>query len=148
MRLFVLAVITTATIAALTGIAQASEFGTAEEARAMLERVVAAVKLDKAAALADINKGAGGFKDRDLYPFCGGPDGMTTAHPTQLGSSFIELKDKAGYPVGAEMYKLAAPDKFAEVTYVWPRPGQTEPVGKIAFVTKVGDQVCGVGYYK
>ena len=147
MRRLILAVIATATIA-LTGIAQASEFGTAEEARAMLERVVAAVKLDKAAALADINKGADSFKDRDLYPFCGGPDGMTTAHPTQLGTSFIELKDKSGYPVGAEMYKLAATDKFAEVTYLWPRPGQTEAVGKIAFVTKVDDQVCGVGYYK
>jgi len=25
------------------------------------------------------SKGEGGFKDRDLYPFCGGPDGMFTA---------------------------------------------------------------------
>ena len=98
MRLFVLAVITTATIAALTGIAQASEFGTAEEARAMLERVVAAVKLDKAAALADINKGAGGFKDRDLYPFCGGPDGMTTAHPTPTWQQLYRAEGQGRLP--------------------------------------------------
>lgn len=133
---------------ALAGTARAAEFGTAEEAKAMLAKVVAAVKTDKAAALAMINNGAGGFKDRDLYPFCGGPDGITTAHPTQVGVSFIGLKDKAGKPFGAEMYKVAQDGKVSEVKYMWPRPGQTEPVEKIGFVTKVDDQVCGVGYYK
>jgi hypothetical protein len=37
----------------------------------------------------------------------------------------------------------------AEVTYVWPRPGaDATPVEKISFVTIVGSQICGVGYYK
>src|ERR1700730_1377735 len=36
----------------------------------MLEKAVAAVKADKAKALAMFIKGEGGFKDRDLYPFC------------------------------------------------------------------------------
>jgi hypothetical protein len=31
---------------------------------------------------------------------------------------------------------------------MWPRPGATEPVQKVSYVTKVGDQVCAVGYYK
>jgi hypothetical protein len=31
---------------------------------------------------------------------------------------------------------------------MWPRPGGTDPVQKVSFVTKVGDQVCAVGYYK
>jgi hypothetical protein len=31
---------------------------------------------------------------------------------------------------------------------MWPRPGTTDPVQKVSFVTKVGDQVCAVGYYK
>ena len=31
---------------------------------------------------------------------------------------------------------------------MWPRPGQTENVKKVAYVTKVGDQVCAVGYYQ
>jgi hypothetical protein len=47
--------------------AWAADFGTAEEAKAMLERAVAAVKEDKAKALDMFNKGEGGFKDRDLY---------------------------------------------------------------------------------
>ena len=51
-------------------IAQQTQFGTAAEAKAMLERAVAAVKADKAKALEMFNKGEGGFKDRDLQPFC------------------------------------------------------------------------------
>ena len=52
------------------GAAAAADFGTAEEAKAMLERAVAAVKEDKAKALDMFNKGEGGFKDRDLYVWC------------------------------------------------------------------------------
>ena len=45
-------------------------YGTSEEAKAMLEKAVTAVKQDKAKALDMCNKGKGGFKDRDLYVFC------------------------------------------------------------------------------
>jgi hypothetical protein len=31
---------------------------------------------------------------------------------------------------------------------MWPRPGSTDPVKKVSYVTRVGDQVCAVGYYK
>ncbi len=114
----------------------------------MLEKAVVEVKKDKAAALAKFNKGEGGFKDRDLYPFCGGSDGNFTAHPTLSGKSLKDLKDKAGKPLGEEIYKTAQEGKISEVSYMWPRPGSTEPVQKVTYVTKVGDQVCAVGYYK
>ena len=127
---------------------RAAEFGTAAEAKAMLEKAVAALKADKAGALAKFTKGEGGFKDRDLYPFCGGPDGNFTAHPTLVGKSLKDLKDKTGKPLGEEIYKTAKEGKIGEVTYMWPRPGTTDPVQKVSYVTKVGDQVCAVGYYK
>jgi signal transduction histidine kinase len=126
----------------------AGEFGSSAEAKAMLEKAVAALKADKAAALARFTKGEAGFKDRDLYPFCGGPDGMFTAHPSLVGKSLRELKDKSGKPLGEEIYKTAKEGQIAEVSYMWPRPGTTEPVQKVSYVTKVGDQVCAVGYYK
>ena len=44
--------------------------GTADEAKAMLARSVAAVKADKAKALDMFNNGEGGFRDRDLYVIC------------------------------------------------------------------------------
>jgi len=134
--------LTTATIAI------AADFGTAAEAKAMLEKAVAALKANQAGALAMFTKGEGGFKDRDLYPFCGGPDGMFTAHPSLVGKSLRDLKDKSGKPLGEEIYKSAREGKITEVSYMWPRPGTTDPVPKVSFVTKVGNQVCAVGYYK
>lgn len=128
--------------------ALAAEFGTATEAKAMLERSVAAIQADKAKALEMFTKGGGGFKDRDLYPYCGGPDGKFTAHPSLVGQSLKDLKDKTGKAFGAEIYTVAEVGKIKEVAYMWPRPGQTDPVQKSAFVTKVADQICAVGYYK
>ena len=142
--LFVLATL----FLAVTLPVSAGDFGTADEAKAMLEKAVGAIKADKAKALAMFNKGEGGFKDRDLYPFCAGPDGIITAHPTLVGKNMKDLKDKAGKAFGEEMFTTAKAGSISEVSYMWPRPGSTEPVQKVSFVTKVDDQVCGVGYYK
>ncbi|MBL8425561.1 MAG: cache domain-containing protein [Candidatus Accumulibacter phosphatis] len=143
-----LAVVSALAVVGLVGTASAAEYGTSAEAKAMLEKAVAAVKADKPKALVMFTKGEGGFKDRDLYPYCGGPDGNFTAHPTLLGKSLKELKDKAGKPLGEEVYAAAKEGAIAEVTYMWPRPGQTDLVTKVAYVTRIGDQVCAVGYYK
>ena len=133
-----------------SGAVLAGDYGTAEEARAMLDRVIAAVEADEAKALEMFTKGEDGFKDRDLYPYCVGPDGMFSAHPTLVGTSAIDLKDKAGAPVGEKVLAAAQsnPGEVSEVTYVWTRPGESTPVDKVAFVTKIGDQTCAVGYYK
>jgi hypothetical protein len=76
------------------------QFGTAAEAKAMLEKAVAAVKADKAKALATFIKGEGGFKDRDLYPFCFSiADGkLNAASPITIGKDVRTLKDKTGDP--------------------------------------------------
>jgi hypothetical protein len=54
----------------LSAAAFAQQFGTPDEAKAMLLKAVATVKADKAKALDMFAKGEGGFLDRDLYPFC------------------------------------------------------------------------------
>ncbi|HSD52499.1 MAG TPA: hypothetical protein VLG48_13935 [Candidatus Methylomirabilis sp.] len=38
--------------------------------------------------------------------------------------------------------------KPKEVAYMWPRPGQSDLIQKSAFVMKVSDQICGVGWYR
>src|SRR4029077_16715611 len=69
-------------VLSITASVWAADFGTAEEAKAMLERAVAAVKEDKAKALDMFQKGEGGFKDRDLYVWCANAsDGIVTAQP-------------------------------------------------------------------
>ena len=128
--------------------ASATDYGTPADAKAMLEKAAAEVKQDKAKALEMFSKGEGGFKDRDLYVFCGGPDGNFTAHPKLVGQSLKDLKDKTGKAFGEEIYNVAKDGTLSEVSYMWPRPGETQPVQKVAYVTKVSDQVCAVGYYK
>jgi hypothetical protein len=56
--------------------------------------------------------------------------------------------DKAGKAFGKELCAVATEGKFNEVSYMFPRPGETEPTAKVSFVTKVGDLGCAVGYYK
>jgi hypothetical protein len=126
-----------------------AEFGTAAEAKAMLETAVAAVKADKAKALAMFNKGEGGFKDRDLYVFCANAsDGVLTAHPYLKGEQLQDIVGKKGFPLGKEIMRTAKEEKIDEVTYWWPRPGSDQPLEKHTFYTKVVGQNCGVGYYK
>lgn len=127
-----------------------ADYGTAAEAKAMLDKAVIELKKDKAAALAKFNKDDGGFRNRDLYVFCAALDGTTTAHlyPKEIGKNLKQLKDKNGKAFGQEMLQVAEEGKFNEVTYMWPKPGSTEPIQKVSYITKVSDQICGVGYYK
>ncbi|MGE0768743.1 MAG: cache domain-containing protein [Hyphomicrobiaceae bacterium] len=143
-----LATARTASALAMSAVAQ-GQFGTAAEARAMLEKAVAAVKADKAKALDQMQKGESGFKDRDRCMFCANAsDGILTAHPALKGTKIETIKDKNGKALGEELIKVASEGRVAEVSYMWPRPDDTTPVQKVSFVTKVADQVCGVGYYK
>ena len=139
--------------AALSTVAFAqAKFGTADEAKAMLQKAVAAVKADKTKAIDMFIKGEGGFLDRDLYPFCASSDGkiLATQAKTLVGTDVKALKDKAGKAFGEELFAAGQKPEgtISEVSYMFPRPGETEPVQKISFVTKVGDVFCGVGYYK
>ena len=127
-----------------------ADFGTSEEAKAMLEKAVAAVKENKAKALDMFNKGEGGFKDRDLYVYCANAsDGIFTAHPTLKGKQLRDIKGKHGAPLGETIMENATEGTIKETTYWWPHfPTGDQVLEKTVFYTKVGDQICGVGYYK
>ena len=139
---------TPATPTAMTH-AQKAGFGTPAEARAMLEKVVAGMKSDKATTLAQINMGAAGFKDRDLYPYCIGPDGKYVAHPdrSRIGLVYKDVRDKSGKAYGEEVSRLAVEGKIGEVSYIFPRPTDSRPTPKVGLFIKVADHICVVGYY-
>jgi Cache domain len=132
------------------------QFGTADEAKAMLVKAAAAVKADKTKTLDLINKGEGGFLDRDIYPFCFDlSDGKILAVASNnakqfLGTDIKALKDATGKIYGPDLHAAAQKEgQITEVSYMFPRPGADKtPVQKVSFVTKVGDLGCGVGYYK
>jgi signal transduction histidine kinase len=138
-----------ATLISGTAFAQDRESGTPGEAKAMLEKAVEAVKADEAEALEMFNKGEGGFKDRDLYVFCADAStGMETAHPTHKGFKLSDIKDANGFAFGEQMMKTATEGKISEISYLWPKPASEEPVQKLTYYTRVGDQICAVGAYK
>ena len=133
----------------LSGLAQ--QFGTAVEARAMLDRAVAELKSNEAAALAKFNdKENKQFRDRDLYVFCFNvSDGKFTAHPnpTIMGTDVRALKVKDD-PLGQRLFDQVKEGAVTTVDYNFPKPGTTEPVPKESYIIRIGGQGCGVGYYK
>ena len=145
-------------VALATGVVFAqAQYGSAEEAKAMLLKAVAAVKADKAKALDMFNKGEGGFLDRDIYPFCfNKSDGINQAVASPnakqfLGKDIRQNKDATGKEYGLELYAAAQKPEgqITEVSYMFPKAGADKtPVAKVSFVTAVGDLGCGVGYYK
>jgi hypothetical protein len=131
--------------------------GTADEAKAMLAKAVAAVKADKTKALDEFNDGTGGFLVGDLYPFCFNiSDGklVAVANPNAknlIGTDGRTVKDSTGKLFGVDQLAAAQkPEGELTVTdYLFPKPGTDKtPATKESFTTKVGDLVCGVGYYK
>jgi len=154
LRTFMIAAVAALTISAT---AFAQQGGTAEEAKAMLEKAVAAVKADKTKALNMFNKGEGGFLDRDLYVFCGNATNGTIVangnpHAKEfLGTDVRNRKDANGKAYGQEIFAAAQKPEgqITEISgYLFPKPNDPKPASKNSFVTKVGDLFCGVGYYK
>ena len=129
--------------------AAAADYGTAAEARAMLDAGVIEMKADPAAAIVKFNESEGPFRDRDLYVFCANvSDGVIVAHPNIVGTDLRTIKDVDGKPFGAEMLDGAREGEITEVSYMWPRPDGGDPVAKNSYVIGLGDHICGVGYYQ
>src|SRR3974377_2580730 len=122
MRHLILGLVFTTLSLSLPALAQGPR-GTADEAKAMLTKAIAAVKADKAKALDMFNKGEGGFKDRDLYVYCANAsDGIFTAHPMLKGKQLRDIKGKHGAPLGETIMENAAEGTIKKTTYWWPRP--------------------------
>jgi hypothetical protein len=142
--------------AAVSGVlaADKSPYGSAAEAKAMIDRVITELKADPTAAIGKFNDPAGSFRDRDLYVYCfDSTTGKFTAQVNKslLGTDNRLLKEKDGSPLGQKVYDAAHALKDGQVTTVscnYPRPGTDNAVPKVAYVTRVGNTACGVGYYK
>ncbi len=132
----------------------AEELGTAEAAKAMLDRAIAALQSNESKALGEFNDPNNkSFHDRDLYVFCfNTADGTITAYssPGLIGMDVrtLSLKDD---PLGQRTYDIAKNLQEAGVAsldYNFPKPGTTEPAPKQSLETRVGNQGCAVAYFK
>jgi hypothetical protein len=134
--------------------ANAQQFGTAEEARTMLDRAVSALKSNEDKALAEFNDPDNKqFHDHDLYVVCFNvSDGKITAYsgPALLGADIRTLSfndDSIGQRTYDTIHETPQ-GKVATVDYNFPKPGKTERVPKQFIETRIGNQACGVAYFK
>ncbi len=132
----------------------AEPLGTAEQAKALLDRAIAALKTDEAAALKQFNdENNKNFRERDLFVYCFSTnDGKFTAYesPFLLGADIRELK-LYGEPMGKQAFDLVhdAPEgKVVTIEFKMPKPGTKTPSPKEAYLTRVGHQGCAVSYFK
>lgn len=132
----------------------ADRFASRDDGKAMLERAVTALKADPKAALKQFNDEKNKqFRDRDLFVFCFSlPDGNFTAFqsPVMLGTDVRELKYQ-DEPIGQHAYDAVAkaPEgDFVSIEYNFPKPGTKTPATKQSLEARVGNEACGVTYFK
>ena len=134
----------------LSSTAQSADYGTEDEASAMLERAINLIKHDKDRALDAFTDLEGGFGIKDLYVFCWTKKGVMVAHPHILGMDISGLTMPDGFNLFAEASGIES-GEIKKLTYQYPRnraSGSEEMFTKHSLVTKVKGLFCGVGYYE
>ena len=132
----------------------ASEFGTPEEAIAMVHHVQQMFGNDGVDATfkAVDDKTVAAFHDRDLYPFVYDLNGVCVAHgvrPALIGKNLIDIKDQDGNFLIREMVKIVKGPGAGWVDYKWPHPITNKIEDKSAYIEKLGEgYFVGVGVYK
>jgi hypothetical protein len=151
-----LIVVISITIAAISSptFGQQDPSGSAAEARAMLARAINAVRADRTKALDMFNRGEGGFRDRDLYVICiNASDDKFVAIGNPNAKGLLGMDANTFEDIDGDPMSIAAagqkPDGDITVSdYEFPKPGTDKtPVPKETYFTKIGNLICGVGYY-
>ena len=143
-------------LAASIGFTQASyaagEHGTADEAVAMVKRVIQYMKANgKEKTIAEINNINGQFRDRDLYVTINNLDMVTLAHganPKMQGKDLIDLQDADGKYFMRERQQLVKKNGkgWQDYKFVNPVTKQIEP--KAMYFERYEDVVVNCGIYK
>ena len=127
--------------------------GTKEEAREILDRTVNLMKSNKTVAFAMITAGGRvGLAIKDLYPFCTSFSGIQVAHPYGgAGLDMREFTSSDGKKLYEIMVKNAEEGVVSKVSYKFGKPEggslTKKEYTKVAFYTRVGNYICGSGYY-
>jgi signal transduction histidine kinase len=135
--------------------ALASDKGTAEEATALIKKVIAYYKANgKEKTFAAINAQNPDFKYKDLYVFGsiakeGEPLGAHGANPRMVGKDMSALKDADGFPFAKKIVEIAtSKEGKGWVDYKWPNPVTKAIEPKSTYVERVDDLYFAVGIYK
>ncbi|WP_205470478.1 cache domain-containing protein [Breoghania sp. L-A4] len=133
-------------------LANAAEFGTKQEAVAMVNRVIELFQREgpDATFKAVNDPTTPAFHDRDLYPFIYDLQGVNVAHgarPVLVGKNLLNLKDQDGKYLIREMIDIANGNGTGWVDYKWPNPINNKIEDKSSYIEKMGEYFVGVGIY-
>ena len=155
LRAVALVAIVISIVTALTQLASpaiGAEFGTKDEAIAMVKRVQEKVKkygVDP--TFKTVTAKVREFHDRDLYPFIYTLNGVNVAHgakPELVGKNLIDFQDQNGKYLIREMVDVARGPGHGWVDYAWTNPTTNAVEDKSAYVERMGDYFVGVGVYQ
>jgi cytochrome c len=149
-----IALLVCATLSSISLSIAAAEFGTKEEAVAMVKRAQEMFKKDGAdatfKAVSDLSNKE--FHDRDLYAYVYTLSGLNVAHgarPALIGKNLIDIKDQDGNYLIRAHIEIAKGPGSGWVSYKWPNPLTNKIEDKTSYVEKMGDDYfVGVGVYK
>ena len=134
--------------------ASAAEYGTREEAVALVQRTIASIKRDGIDAVVKaVNDQDGRFKDHDLYVFIHdlSVPGKLIAHGTNIKltqENNINYQDQNGKYFVREQIEIARTQGNGWVDYRIANADKTGFADKSAYVERVDRYMVGVGVYK
>ena len=133
-------------------VASAAEFGTAQEAEAMVKKAVEHIrKAGKDQAYADFTGKKQPFHDRDLYVTVTTLDGKSVAHganPKMVGVDLSDFKDVDGKPYFKERLELTKTKGKFWQDFKFVDPVTKKVLPKSMYCEREGDTAVCTGIYK
>ena len=151
--LIVSTLIVAVALALFTFAVNAAQFGTRDEAVAMVKRLQEKFKKDGAeATFAAVTAQQRAFKDRDLYVYIMNFDCVIQAHAARaelVGKSLYEFRDQDGVYPARNTVEVAKTTGHGWIDYRWTNPKTNLVEAKSTYVERLGDRyAAGVGIYK
>jgi cytochrome c len=133
------------------GSASAEDYGTKDQAVAMVKRAIARVnEVGLDVAKVEFMDRNGKFVDRDLYIIVVDMAGIRVAHgqnPKLVGKTFVDAVDVNGKEYGKDVMRIAAAPGTGWVAYVFKDPITGKVLPKEVYIEKAGDYVYVAGVY-
>nr|WP_315401761.1 cache domain-containing protein [uncultured Duganella sp.] len=126
--------------------------GTANEAVAMVKKVIADIKkVGKDKVIQDIMAQSPQYRDRDLYVSISTLDGVSLANganPKLVGKNLMDLKDADGKLIVRDRIDIAKKKGSGWQDYTWPDPTTKAMRKKSMYVERYEDLTVACGIYK
>ena len=122
----------------------------AGEVVALVEKATILINAKGVAAFDELRQKGSEWYHDDTYVFVDTIDATTLLNPPKPeieGKNFLDFRDAAGKVFHHDFIALLRSSESGWVDYMWPKPGQTQPARKWAYIRRIeiGGQLCWVG---